>query len=63
MMGFYTDSHTGAVPEAVWELLSFAALRDFGASHSNFTNPPGPCCAGGSSHSWSARSALAARVA
>jgi len=27
MMGFYTDSHTGAVNEAVWELLSFAAPR------------------------------------
>jgi uncharacterized protein len=27
MMGFYTDSHTGGVPEVVWDLLSFAAPR------------------------------------
>ena len=27
MMGFYTDSHTGGVPEAVWDLLSFVAPR------------------------------------
>jgi len=23
MMGFYTDSHTGGVPDEVWNLLSF----------------------------------------
>ena len=27
MMGFHTDSHTGAVPDAVWELLRFVAPR------------------------------------
>jgi uncharacterized protein len=27
MMGFYTDSHTGPVPDEVWELLSFVAPR------------------------------------
>ena len=27
MMGFYTDSHTGAVAEEVWDLLSFVARR------------------------------------
>jgi uncharacterized protein (UPF0276 family) len=27
MMGFYTDSHTGGVPEPVWNLLSIVAAR------------------------------------
>jgi len=27
MMGFYTDSHTGGVPEEVWELLSIVAAH------------------------------------
>ena len=27
MMGFYTDSHAGPVPEGVWDLLSFVAPR------------------------------------
>jgi uncharacterized protein (UPF0276 family) len=27
MMGFYTDSHTGGVPEEVWDLLSFVVPR------------------------------------
>lgn len=27
MMGFHTDSHTGPVPDAVWDLLSYVAPR------------------------------------
>ena len=46
MMGFYTDSHTGPVPDAVWDLLAFVAPRSANlvASRLNFTNPHGPCC-------------------